>query len=128
MPYPAVRPTGRSFDPGDWPVRTYNAQNGAEVRLLYGSKRYNLKLSLTYANITDLKASEFLQHYQETIGTFKTFTFTGDAQVALFDGWRGTSSALDPPIGVNWRYEQQPQVDSVRPGISTVTVSLIGVI
>ena len=48
MAYPDIRPTSRSFDPGNWPVRT-NAQNGAEVRLLYGSQRYN-KLQLSYQN------------------------------------------------------------------------------
>ena len=52
MAYPDIRPTSRSFDPGNWPVRSYNAQNGAEVRLLYGSQRYNLKLQLSYQNIT----------------------------------------------------------------------------
>ena len=38
MAYPDIRPSSRQFDPGNWPVRTYNAQNGAEVRLLYGKQ------------------------------------------------------------------------------------------
>ena len=128
MPYPAIRPTGRSFDPGNWPVRTYNSQNGAEVRLLYGSKRYNLKLSLTYTNISDTGAAQFLAHYEETTGTFSTFQFEPDARVALFTGWQGDAGALSPPLGVDWRYAEAPKIESVRPGISTVTVSLVGVI
>jgi len=128
MPYPAIRPTGRSYDPGDWPVRTYNSQNGAEVRLLYGSKRHNLKFALTYTNISDAGASQFLAHYEETTGTFSTFRFESDARVALFTGWSGDGGALSPPVGVDWRYAEPPRVESVRPGISTVTVSLVGVI
>lgn len=128
MPYPAIRPTGRSYDPGNWPVRTFNSQSGAEVRLLYGSKRYNLKFSLTYTNIPDSEAAQFLAHFEETRGTFSTFAFNSAARVALFSGWNGTAGALDPPLGVDWRYEAAPRIDSVRPGISTVTVSLIGVI
>lgn len=128
MPYPALRPTSRSYDPGNWPIRTYNAQSGVEIRLLYGSKRYNLRLSLTYANIADTKAVEFLTHFDETTGTFSTFTFSTSARIAIYDGWKGSDGALAPPLGVDWRYESAPRVESVRPGISTVTVSLIGVI
>ena len=128
MAYPDIRPSSRQFDPGNWPVRTYNAQNGAEVRLLYGSKRYNLRLQLTYENITDANAESFLTHYQEVFGTYKTFDVTAANRTETLAGWSGNRNALSPPVGVNWRYEQPPQLVSVRPGISTVTVSLIGVI
>ncbi len=128
MPYPAIAPTARQFDPGDYPVRKYNAQNGAEVRILYGNKRFGLRLALSYTNITDPLAEKFLNHYDETTGTFSTFTFSPDARVALFAGWSGNEGALSPPSGVDWRYEKAPQVTAVRPGISTITVSLVGVI
>lgn len=128
MTYPALRPTSRTFDPGNWSTRTYNAQNGAEVRILYGSQRYNLKLALTYSNLSDSEAEQFLQHYNEMLGTYKVFTFEPAARVALFAGWQGTLGALDPPLGVDWRYAEAPRIDSVRPGVSTVTVSLVGVI
>jgi len=128
MPYPVLRPTSRSFDPGNWPVRTYNAQSGVEIRILYGSKRYNVRLELTYANIPDASAAQFLTHFDETTGTFSTFTLSTSARTAIYDGWRGSAAAINLPSGVNWRYESAPRVESVRPGISTVTVSLVGVI
>ena len=127
MPYPTQRPTSRRYDHGNYPVRTYNAQNGAEVRILYGSKRTNLKLQLGYTNVADTVAAEFLEHFDETKGTFGTFQFSSDARTALFAGWTG-SAEFDPPQGVDWRYEKAPQITAVRPGISTITVSLIGVI
>ena len=49
-------------------MRTYNAQNGAEVRLLYGSKRTNVKLQLSYSNVADTVAADFLTHFDETKG------------------------------------------------------------
>ena len=128
MAYPDIRPTSRNFDPGDWPVRTYNAQNGSEVRILYGSQRYNLKLQLSYQNITDANAEMFLEHYKETFGTYKTFDVTAANRTETLAGWSGNNNALSPPLGVDWRYEKAPQVVSVRPGISTVNVSLVGVI
>lgn len=128
MPYPAQRPSSRSYDAGNYPVRTYNAQNGTEVRLLYGSKRTNVKLQLSYVNVADTVAAAFMGHFDETKGTYKTFKFEPDARVALFAGWQGSAGALEPPQGVDWRYEQAPQIVAVRPGVSTVNVSLIGVI
>ena len=128
MPYPTQRPSSRSYDAGNYPVRTYNAQNGAEVRLLYGSKRTNVKLQLSYSNVADTVAADFLTHFDETKGTFNTFKFSSDARAALFAGWSGNAGALNPPQGVDWRYEKAPQIVAVRPGVSTINVSLIGVI
>jgi hypothetical protein len=39
MPFPVLRPTSRDFKPGDYPIKAYNAQSGAEVRILYGDTR-----------------------------------------------------------------------------------------
>ena len=91
MPYPAQRPTSRRYDHGNYPVRTYNAQNGAEVRLIYGNRRFNLKLQLGYTNVEDTVAAAFLAHFDETKGTYKTFQFEPAARVALFAGWQGTA-------------------------------------
>ena len=66
-------PSARTFESGDYPVKTYRAQNGAEHRILYGSNRTNMKLSLTYANIQDADAELFLDHYDTVQGTFQTF-------------------------------------------------------
>ena len=53
MGFPELAPTGRSYEPGNYPVKTFKAQNGAEHRILYGSERSEVKLSLSYANIGD---------------------------------------------------------------------------
>ena len=53
MAFPTLQPTSRDFSPGDWPIKRYNSQSGAEVRILYGSRRTNAKLSLGYDNISD---------------------------------------------------------------------------
>jgi hypothetical protein len=130
MAFPTLEPTSRTFDPGDYPVKKYQAQNGAEVRILYGSNRTNMKLSLSYANISDSNAELFLDHYDEMKGTYGTF---GAASVNQNDkakaGWEGNSDALGAGVsGAQYRYEGPPQVSQVRPGISTVTVNLVGVL
>ncbi|NBS69764.1 hypothetical protein EBT31_12765 [bacterium] len=124
MPYPTLRPASRNFDPGDWPVKTFRSQSGVEVRILYGSQRTGLKLDLSYPNITDTQAEQFLTHFTETLGTLRTFSLPAEARA----GWTGTASSLNVPTTQAWRYAQPPAVTAVRPGISTVTISLVGVL
>ncbi|REJ66024.1 MAG: hypothetical protein DWQ28_08015 [Proteobacteria bacterium] len=120
MAFPSLTPTGRQFTPGDFPSKTFNSQSGAEVRILYGSRRVNATLSLSYVNVTDANAESFLDDYSNQLGTFRTFTLPS----AVFEGWSGSTATLDAPAGTKWRYDKQPQVQAVRPGISSVTVAL----
>ena len=72
MAFPTLQPTSRDFSPGDWPIKRYNSQSGAEVRILYGSRRTNAKLSLGYDNISDSNAQLFLDDYAAQYGTLRT--------------------------------------------------------
>lgn len=128
MAFPSLVPSSRSFDPGDYPIKTFKAQNGSEVRILYGSNRTNMKLSLNYVNITDANAELFLDHYEETKGTFSTFELP-EGNTGPKGGWGGNKDAIGANLSGNaYRYEGPPQVQQVRPGISSVTVNLIGVL
>jgi hypothetical protein len=121
MTFPALVPTSREFSPGDWPVKRFNSQSGSEIRILYGNQRSNAKLSLSYDNISDSNAQLFLTDYDAQYGTLRTF----DLPAAVLTG---TSVAMQAPAGSKWRYEAEPQLRSVRPGRSSVTVNLVTVI
>jgi len=92
MAFPILKPSSRSYDPGTYPVKVFKAQNGKETRILYGSERTEVKLSLSYANIGDPNAELFLDHYDEVQGTFQTFSLPGQA----LGGWEGNDDALKP--------------------------------
>ena len=124
MAFPTLKPTSRSFDPGNWPIKTFQSQSGAEVRILYGSARTNMELELTYDNIADAQADQFLTHYSETIGTLRTFQLPSATRA----GWSGTAQSLDVPHSHAWRYSESPKVTAVRPGFSSVRVKLVGVL
>lgn len=125
MAFPTLSPTAREFTTGDYPVKTFTAQSGAEVRILYGSKRTGMTISLTYENITDTAADDFVAHFDEVRGTYDTFALP--AQVLT--GWTGASSAIDATAtGNRWRYAEQPAVTSVFRGRSSVRVELVGVL
>ena len=124
MAFPSLTPTSRQFDSGNYPIKTFDSQSGAEVRILYGSQRTKMKLGLSFANVTDANAELFLDHFDEVKGSFTTF----DLPAAALEGWEGTADALQASGANNWRYESAPKIASVRPGLSTVTVNLIGVL
>jgi len=123
MPFPALQPTSRDFTPGNWPVKSYKSQSGAEVRILYGDTRTSMELTLGYDNISDAQAEQFLTHYDETKGTYNTFAINSSTKA----GWAGTGAAIDSGAINRWRYADPPQVTAVKPGVSSVRVSLMGV-
>lgn len=122
MPFPAYRPTSRSFDAGDYPIRTFRSQSGVETRILYGSRRTGAELSLAYENILDTEAADFISHYEEVKGTFGTF----DINASTRAGWSGAN--FNTGAGNTWRYAGPPEITNVRPGRSTVQVNLVAVL
>lgn len=125
MPFPTLKPSSREFNAGDYPVKTFKAQSGAEVRILYGSKRSGMAINLGYDNVADAAADDFVVHFDEVRGIFDTFTLPEQ----VLAGWTGASSAIDASsTGSKWRYSKAPEISSVRPGRSSVRVELVGVL
>lgn len=125
MPFPNLKPSAREFSPGAWPVKNFSSQSGSEVRILYGSRRVNAKLTLGYDNITDANAQLFLDDYAAQLGTLRTFTLPASTNTRA--GWEGTAAAIDAPPETRWRYESEPRVQSIYKGRSSVQVSLVAV-
>jgi len=128
MAFPSLAPTSRAYDAGDFPVKAYKAQNGSEIRYLYGNKRTGMQLQLSYENIPDSSAKDFVAHYHEMYGTYEVFTFEPNGAGHPKDGWEDEVKWIGAGFwGSQWRYAGPPTVTAVYPGISTVTVKLVGV-
>ena len=123
MSYPQYKPSGRNYTPGDWAQKKYKAMDGSETRIRYGNKRTDAQLSLQYQNIEDGAADDFLAHYDAMFGTYSAFTIPTE----VTSGWTGTNY-IPNASAMKFRYSGPPQIQSVRPGISTVSVELVGVI
>ena len=120
-----LKPTSRSYRPGKFPQVAFEALNGATTMIRYGQKPYNAQLTLTFANINDTDAARIVNHYEERMATFSNVTFSSATGLA------GLGSDLSAQIsesgsGLRWRYAEPPQVESVYPGISTVTCTFTG--
>ena len=125
LPYPPLTPSSRSISVGDYPIKKYKAMDGVEVRILYGSQDSGAVMQLTYQNITDELASDFVRHFRSTKGTFEQFPVAQE----VYNGWDGDTTVGPDQIfrgeKARWRYDGPPTIANVRPGISTVQISLV---
>jgi len=136
MDFPRYYPSRRSIDPGDYPVKKFRAQNGSELRILYGDKPTGIKLTLEYNGLDDKEAQDFRDHYYSKKGTFEAWHFNVD-NIEYRRGWEGYKNGEDGRVGNVlgvlelgniWRWEKAPVITNVYPGVSNVSVSLIGVL
>ncbi len=127
MAFPTLAPSSRQFTGGDWPIAKFQSQNGSETRILYGDRRVGHTLSLSYNNITDTEAESFFTDYYAKKGTYETFALPQAIPTNAGKGWSGSTTFFNAGAGVQWRYAEPPQLTSVYPGVSSVTIKLVAV-
>jgi hypothetical protein len=121
--FPALKPTARSFQLGQYPVKTYRAMSGAVVRRSFGNKAFGYTLDLEFANIPEATVNTIIDHYNGQQGGTLGFIIA----TAVFAGYTVTlQGKVRNPSGIEWLYAEPPSVSSVIAGISTVTVKLVG--
>ena len=125
-------PTSRSFRAGKWPITTATSQSGVRSKRLWGSLASGGSLSLTYANIPDDVAEDFIDNWQQTKGGLDYLETTSgcngiQSTDLMFDGMSADMKAevLSATAGTQWTYAAAPVIESVAPGISTVKIELI---
>lgn len=141
--FPSMKPTTRSFTMGDYPSRTYTSLSGAVFKRSFGNRATGYTLDLTFKNIGDTfevtegcgTVKQIVDHFRTvTNGTFKSFSLPEKVFAGLYsdepNNTERVNNNLNPtikqPDSITWRYAEPPKVQSVRSGLSTVTVKLIG--
>jgi hypothetical protein len=130
-------PTSRSYKPGKYPQSQFQATNGATTVVQYGSQCYNSELSMTFANIRDERAAELMDLYYEVNGKW---------DYLVIEGIEGEAGVDNDPFGaaagikdldlrdqirekdriLKYRFKEPPTLTSVIPGVSTVSMTLVG--
>ena len=129
--FPAIRPTTRTFTMGDYPSKTYTSLSGVIFKRAFGNRQTGYTLNLTFRNIGDTSelrsysgtAKQIIDHYNSVDGTYGKFTLPDRMFAGMDDG---LESLIQAPTDISWRYAAPPQVQSVKAGVSTVTVRLVG--
>ena len=128
--FPRLIPSARSYTPGDYPQTDFTAQNGATTVVRFGNRRVNSKLSLTFNNIPDSDAASILQHYEQVNRDWNSAFFlplvsvTAGVKDTTLDGFMREHGGS----GLQYRYASAPKVQSVFPGVSSVTCEFIGIL
>jgi hypothetical protein len=121
--FPSIKPSARSYSPGQLPVRSYRTLSGAIWKRSFSNTRQGHGLSLEFQNITDAEVEQIVAHYEDRGGSFYRFSLPA----ALFAGMSsGLIGRLQAPANIQWAYAGEPKISSVFPGRSTVSVELIG--
>ena len=130
LKFPPMRPTTRTFTLGDYPNKKYTSLSGAVFRRQFGNKQTGYTIEFTFKNIGDAAelrplsgtTFEILDHFNK-VGTSIGFTL-GDRMFAGMD--ESIESMIQAPSNILWRFAEPPKVQSVKFGVSTVSVKLIG--
>jgi hypothetical protein len=124
--FPSIEPTGRSFTAPSWATTTQASQSGVITRRLWGSRPSRATLNLQFNNIDDTDTSAILNAYNTAKGSTDSLTLPSQLFVgadATLQTWLDSSAT---GAGLLWCFSEgsPPQVESVAPGRSNVTVSL----
>ena len=123
--FPSIKPTGRSYAPGEFPQSVFEAQNGATTVVRFGARRVNSQLKLSFENITDVEALSILKNYENVNQKWDYIQFTnndGAASARALYAYIKESGGS----GLRWRYSKAPSVISVKPGIVSVECEFTG--
>jgi hypothetical protein len=120
--FPSFIPTSRSFKPGIYPQRSYRSLSGVVTKRTFGNVPSQATLDMTFDNVADSTAASILIHYHTETAANRRF---------LIDNTLGIEELLGDFINgsdhnLRWEYASPPEVQSIRPGRSSITVSLIG--
>jgi hypothetical protein len=121
--FPSYIPTKRNFTPGIFPQKTFRTLGGIIAKRTFGNVAYGAKLELEFTNITDDKVQAIIAHYQFQTQRNQRFQLP-DTVVAGMNASLATS--VKAVSTLRWEYESPPAIESIFPGISVVSLTLIG--
>jgi hypothetical protein len=124
VPFPRIKPTGRTASLGTYPIRSFRALSGATFKRSYGNKPSGYELELEYSNVTNDIAVQLLNHYNTTQGGFERFKLPDE--VFAGNNSDGLRAILEAPDDIRWEYASPPSVAAVPPDLCSVQIRLIG--
>ena len=125
QPFPTVKPTSRSYNPGTYPSTTFESLDGTKTHLRYGNKRVNATLTLGFSNISDADAALILANYEDVNSDWDYVTFSSANGTVGVDSTSLSNYLKESGSGLKWRYSGPPSVTSTFKGMSNVSCSFV---
>lgn len=132
--FPDLKPSARSFKPGSYPIEEFQGQNGAVTAVIFGNRKADSELTMTFQNITDEEAFDIFENHQEVNGgldddgewNYIQFPNTDTGAMAGIQDQSMRAVTAETRLNRRYRYAEPPQFVSTFPGRCTVTVKLRG--
>ena len=118
--FPIICPTVRRFTAGQFPTRRFNSISGAGTTRLYGSKAFDSRLQLEFI-VDNETAGAIFDSWYDSFGGFSTLVLPPE----VISGDTDLLDAVNPDY-LEWRWENEPTIQSIQPGLSRVNVNLVG--
>jgi len=125
QPFPSIKPSSRSYNPGTYPSTTFESLDGTKTHLRFGNKRVNATLTLGFSNVSDTSAALILANYESVNSEWDYVTFNGGHATAGVTDTNLLAYLKESGSSLKWRYSGPPNVTSVYPGISNVSCSFV---
>ena len=125
QPFPTVKPTSRSYNPGTYPSTTFESLDGTKTHLRFGNKRVNATLTLGFSNISDADAALILANYEDVNSDWDYVTFSSANGTVGVDSTSLSNYLKESGSGLKWRYSGPPSVTSTFKGMSNVSCSFV---
>lgn len=123
--FPSIKPSSRSYKPGEYPQTKFEAQNGVKTIMRYGKNRVNATLQLGFSNISDADAALILANYEDVNSDWDYVTFNGGYATAGVTNTSLLAYLRESGSGLKWRYSGPPSVTSSFKGKSNVSCSFV---
>ena len=123
--FPSIKPTSRSYTPGNYPSTNFESLDGTKTHIRYGNKRVNATLSLGFSNITDADAALILANYEDVNSDWDYVTFASASGTAGVGSTSLSNYFKEDGSGLKWRYSGPPSVTSTFKGMSNVSCSFV---
>ncbi len=117
--FPAIEPTGRSYDFGSYAMSATGSLSGAFVRFNHSTTMIGARLTLTFADMPDAELETLRAHFRGQDGGFVSFLLP-----AII--WQGhTDPEFLAPATDRWIYDGELDEGDAKPGgFYDVTVNL----
>ena len=123
--FPSIKPSSRSYNPGEYPQTKFEAQNGVKTIMRYGKNRVNATLQLGFSNISDANAALILANYEDVNSNWDYVTFSSANGTVGVESTSLSNYLKEVGSGLKWRYSGPPSVTSTFKGLSNVSCSFV---
>lgn len=120
--FPEVTPSSMDFTAPEFPIKTNTSLSGVVSRRAFGNRGSRAVLSLSFDNLPDATAVEFLNSWKLAKGQLESLSLPS----IVFNGADSDLSSYLSNGGdaLIWHFSEPPQLQRVKPGISSVRVVL----